>query len=353
MSMPLDLKIEILTRLPSKSLMRFKCVSKLWFSIIRCRYLTNRHFTLASPPRSPRLYVSLVDHQHDCDSMEVCHNPGKSLLVSLSRNNADSFDKDLSMPARQSLTLPAVKSNIFDQEVRHKYVDYFLGHDHVLDQYKVVCTVSIASNEFTRITTEHWVFVLEVGGSWKRIEFNQPHLPTDPGASVCINGVIHYLAGTGSVHHDIVVSFDVRSEEFSMIQTPRDVTEITKSMGFIEYGGKPAILDHSDLVDNGSVELWVLQDGGKWSRKSPVLQPCHMHLVNNISGVLVQGTTRNGEVILEPLSEPFHCCILYYDLQKNDLRKVEIRGIPDQEFTDPSIDLKLMDKSESIMHLEI
>lgn len=45
---------------------------------------------------------------------------------------------------RQNVTLPAVKSNIFGQEEFSKNVLYFFGHDLVLDQYKVVCTVVIS-----------------------------------------------------------------------------------------------------------------------------------------------------------------------------------------------------------------
>ncbi|EOA15108.1 hypothetical protein CARUB_v10028476mg, partial [Capsella rubella] len=219
---PLDLLIEILIRLPAKSLLRFKCVSMLWSSLIRSRYFSNRYdLTVASPLRPPNLYMSLVVHLV-CNSMEVCHNPRETLLLSLSSSSAESFDQDLTIPGmggrnmvvlrglilhnvcrkaciynpttRQSVTLPAVKSNVFAQESYRKTVFYFLGHDPVLDQYKVVCTVVLSSKRFKRITSEHWVFVVEPGGSWKRIEFGQPHLPTRLG--LCINGVVYYMAST-------------------------------------------------------------------------------------------------------------------------------------------------------------
>ncbi|CAH8280588.1 unnamed protein product [Arabidopsis lyrata] len=95
----LDLQIEILTRLPAKSLMRFKCVSKLWSSLILSRYFSNCYLTVASPLRPPpRLYMTLVDHE--CSSTEVCHNPHESALLSLSSSSsqsATSFYQDLTM----------------------------------------------------------------------------------------------------------------------------------------------------------------------------------------------------------------------------------------------------------------
>ncbi|EFH41067.1 predicted protein [Arabidopsis lyrata subsp. lyrata] len=381
---PLDLQIEILIRLPAKSLMRFKCVSKLWFSLIRSRCFSNCYLKVASPPRPPRLYMSLVDHIQ-CNSMEVCYNPRESVLLSLSSSsstNAKSFHQDLAMPGmggrnmmilrglilyivcrkaciynpttrqccnsmevcynpcesvllslssssstdaksfhqdltmpgmgghnmmilrglilyivcrkaciynpttRQCVTLPAVKSNIFAQEDYRKSVLYFLGHDPVLDQYKVVCTVAVSSKRFKRITSEHWVFVLEPGGSWKRIEFDLPHCPARLG--LCINGVIYFLA-SACMSSDILVSFDVMSEEFKWIQGP-PVASAFKPMGFIEYLGKPSVFDHSHLKRKGSVDLWVLEDAGKWSKKSLVLQPCQMHLVDKKLSFTVKGS---------------------------------------------------------------
>nr|VDD32615.1 unnamed protein product [Brassica oleracea] len=154
---PFDLMIEILSRLPAKSLMRFRCVSKLWSCLIRSRYFSNLYLTVASSPWRPRplgLYVSLTSVKHSCDSMELCHNPGKSKLLALTLSSSESsLRRDLTFPGmgghkmmslrglilytvcrkaciynpatRQSLTLPAVKSNIFAHQEPNKHVNYF------------------------------------------------------------------------------------------------------------------------------------------------------------------------------------------------------------------------------------
>ncbi|EFH66810.1 hypothetical protein ARALYDRAFT_889818 [Arabidopsis lyrata subsp. lyrata] len=49
-------------RLPAKSLMRFKCVSKLWLSLILSRYLTNRF--LKPSPRSRYLAYFVDSEKH-------------------------------------------------------------------------------------------------------------------------------------------------------------------------------------------------------------------------------------------------------------------------------------------------
>nr|VDD28460.1 unnamed protein product [Brassica oleracea] len=78
---PFDLIIEILTRLPVTSLMRFKCVSKLWSCLTLSRYFSNLYLMVASSPPI-RLYMSLVEH-YECDSMELCHSPGMSVIINI------------------------------------------------------------------------------------------------------------------------------------------------------------------------------------------------------------------------------------------------------------------------------
>ncbi|VVA97615.1 unnamed protein product [Arabis nemorensis] len=174
----------------------FKCVSKLWFSLIRSRFFSNRYSAVASPPRpTRRVYMSFMEHIY-CESMDLCPKPRNSLLQLFSSSSLSSkFDKDSSLPgmggrinvvfrglllynvcrkaciynptSRQRVILPIVESNIFAQDEFCKNVGYFFGYDPVLDQYKILCTVVISSEKLERITSEHWVFVLEAGGMVK------------------------------------------------------------------------------------------------------------------------------------------------------------------------------------------
>lgn len=102
----------------------------------------------------------------------------------------------------------------------------------------------------------------------------------------------------------------------------------------------------------GKVDLWVLEDGGAWSTKSLVLQPCQMHLLNESIKLLVRGTTQTDEVILAPCKLFSNYYLLYYDLRKNDLRKFNVGLTSDHWFGKPYADYILFDKNESILHLE-
>ncbi|CDY45864.1 BnaC02g22560D [Brassica napus] len=107
-----------------------------------------------------------------------------------------------------------------------------------------------------------------------------------------------------------------------------ELLERFQNVGLLEYGGKPTLFDQTNLKDKGVVALWSVEDAGskKWSCKSLVVQPSQLHLVNTIT-FNVKGTTQNGKVLLIPKDFLFPFHILSYDIQKNDMRKIEIRGM--------------------------
>src|SRR3954466_4024546 len=49
--LPLELIIEILLKLPVKTLLRFRCVCKSWLSLISNNSFATSHFELAATPR--------------------------------------------------------------------------------------------------------------------------------------------------------------------------------------------------------------------------------------------------------------------------------------------------------------
>ncbi|VVB00159.1 unnamed protein product [Arabis nemorensis] len=365
---------EILTRLPAKSLMRFNSVSKLWSSHINSPYFSNRFLTQR---RRPRIYMCLLDPS----------DRHKDVMLSLTLDNTttpSSFVVDHGLtilqrgcyflqslrgfmcytswekpqifnPAtRQLVTLPAAleSSKITPPSgVSAKIVSYYYGYDPVNGHYKVVCSTGVNFKDLQEMRSEHWVFVR---GSWKKVAPTPldycPHLPARGG--VCIDGVIYYLGWTSS-NNCAVVSFHIRSEEFKTIQLPHrdDMSAGLYDVSVIEYCGKVTVIDQTNLRNKGLLDLWVVEDARnkKWLRKTMALQPCQLHLIN---GTIfnVKGTTQNGKLFFIPRRWffPFH--ILYYDLQSNDLQKIEIKGVPEywSNKEKSNINVSLIEMSESL-----
>ncbi|KAG7533580.1 F-box domain [Arabidopsis thaliana x Arabidopsis arenosa] len=373
---PLELVTEILTRLPAKSLMRFKSVSKHWLYLICSRNFTNLCLRVSSSP--PRLYMSLsfFDNSHLkkilLSSSPSCDSDGTTM-------SSFDGDQDLTIPAmrgytsnvfrglmcfingpsaqiyntttRQLVVLPDIEESSIIAEDDHKIKEImcFMGHDPVHDQYKVVCIASRRSDEGGEYSflSEHWVFLLEGDGStrWKKISCGSPpHLPLTQALN--INGRMHYLA---VVRMDFVlVIFDIHSEEISVLQVPKDI--FWPYAGLLEYCGNIALLNYPNLEKEGVIELWVLEDEEKnmWGSKTLVLHPSQMRMVNSIR-LRVQGTTRNGEVILAPRDRILFNIFLY-DLQKNHMRKIEIKGTPNRHLT-KFCEVVGMDDVENLIYL--
>lgn len=84
-SFPLDLTTEILLRLPARSVLRFRCVSKLWSSIttdsyfiksFETRFSTLRPSLLVCFKEGDKLFVSSIpQHNHNSNESYSCSQP--------------------------------------------------------------------------------------------------------------------------------------------------------------------------------------------------------------------------------------------------------------------------------------
>ncbi|KAL0699228.1 hypothetical protein Bca4012_055350 [Brassica carinata] len=375
-AIPSDLVIEILTRLPAKSLMRFKSVSNVWSSLICSQYFTNRYQTVSSP--APRLYMGLsfFDDSHlKCMLISVSPSSDSDITISSFDTHQDLTNRAMrgyithvfrglvcivdeasaqiyNTTTRQLVVLPKIEeSSIIDGDHKLKNIKYHIGHDPVHGRYKVVCTVATTSGKVGESTTymsEQWVLLLggDRSSRWRKIPCQSSHFPLTQGLT--INGRMYYLAWIRELDH-VLVSLDTSSEEISMLQAPED-NFCPIRVTLIECCEKVAILHYFYLEIEGTMKLWVLEDAEKnqWSCKTLVFQSSQVDLSNKIK-LGVVGTTRNGEVIFAPLDTAYFYVILY-DLPKNHMRKVEIKETPNRHLTQFS-ETAGFDDVENLMYL--
>ncbi|XP_019091166.1 PREDICTED: F-box protein At1g52490-like [Camelina sativa] len=205
----LDLIVEILKKLPSKSLVRFRCVSKEWSTIISSR----RDFIEAIVARSllaqqqkPPLFVfhhcvpepfftlSSTFSESIKDAVSIFASPGCTFfeyqyvrgLICCYSTSYQLFTI-YNPTTRQSLRLPVIEDPV--TEFR-RCVCHF-GYDAVMDQYKVMSIV-FDVREFTQ--TFHVFTLGRSQQSWRRIKGidDEKLLPSVDG--VCIHGTIYYGA---------------------------------------------------------------------------------------------------------------------------------------------------------------
>ncbi|VVB17803.1 unnamed protein product [Arabis nemorensis] len=333
------LTVDILSKLPVKSLVRFQCVSKLWLSLntdlIKTRSLTQPRLLVLFHHRpwleSPRLCsstYSLNTNTRFISADKECRNTFtpelafdfvsryvRGLICCLSR--LDEFSTIYNPTTRQSVVLPGIK-----YDTRGYSVDGFFGYDPVEDQYKVLCC-NLGS--FGKRSCQ--VFTL---GSPKKRQGRNINSPENfgrdddyrgPTSSVCINGIIYYIRyGYGNV----ILTFDVRFERFGHIQMP--MSEKILNSTLVNYQGKLGCISY----EYGSVssEMCILEDHiekQEWS-KIGIFIPHHL-LESLDYSTCIADATRNGEIVIMPKTYgPETLYAYFHDPKQNKTRKVELES---------------------------
>ncbi|KAL0733273.1 hypothetical protein Bca4012_009483 [Brassica carinata] len=217
---------------------------------------------------------------------------------------------------RQFLVLPALLPSSNDSLL-------LLGYDPIGCKHKVIC--------IPRKRTCHGCQVFRLGSdliswSWRRVGANQAHFPSVYTHGRCVEGVIYYLAFSSVRFRMVVMSFDVRSEKFDMIELPRN---LIGRLLLINYKVRLACFDKN--IERG---FWILEDAQKhkWSSQR-FLSPCGgCDLMMSVgTGLNLKGFTHAGEFIYAPdkFSQSFY--ILLCDPVRNSCRRFEFKGSADDE----------------------
>ncbi|CAL9218451.1 unnamed protein product [Arabidopsis halleri] len=323
-SIPLDVTSKILSKLPAKSVLRSRCVSKQWLSISTDPYFINMFPKQSSSSlllffkTKGKLFVFSV-HQNPNEPQHVdsyqmkypkycCFSYTESVhgLICF-RRAAKPIIWNPTM--RKFSTLPKPKS-------KWKGITVFLGYDQIEGKHKVVCMPRGKASDECRVIT-----LGTAKKSWRTIKINHKHLPISDNGP-CINGVLYYKAKLDQSNVDIIMSFDVRSEKFDMIEMPW----VNHYWGkLIPYAGKLACVKNT--MNNKDITLWVLEDA-KWLCKHFTASSYDKPL-KSLCGI--NGITDDGEFIYVPyVLNSFY--ILYYDPEKKSYRKVDFEGVADADF---------------------
>ncbi|KFK43310.1 hypothetical protein AALP_AA1G107800 [Arabis alpina] len=342
---PLDLIPDILLRLPAKSAVRFRCVSKLWLSITtRPEFI--RSFSIQSRRRlmvctktadDKRSFISLPPNLNtpeshvidcyminspssDCDGYHN-HTPFSESVQGLVCYG-DSYKIVVWNPSmRQHVTLP-------QPEPRAHWVRSCLGYDPVEGKYKVLYISG-------KRAKDPLVFTLGPQETWRLTHDCPVHVPKNikERIGVCVNGHVYYEAKIrfGDSVEDLLMSFDVRYEKFNTIKKPADPT-LSRLM--VNYLGKLAWVCYSTT----SLRFWVLEDVERqeWSLRD-FLVPFPMFLqcdpVWDVA-LYMRGVTHDtGEFIYTTtIHEIFY--VLYYDPTRERTRRNKYEASGDEESGD-------------------
>ncbi|GJR30217.1 F-box domain containing protein [Tanacetum coccineum] len=281
---------DVLSKLPSKSLLHFRCVSKLWREYIDDNYFVSVHdkqviedltaiiFYVA---RNLELAKTLCFHTIESDTttnhvlkaknkVGVLEFVGKKLLNETSRivgscNGLvliDTYDGIL-MPTyivihprnKQCYVLPLPQLPLPCIQESCGF-----GFDSSTNTFKMVCVYLNTNYPYDHCTMVH-VFGTN---SWHEI----PQVPSYRiyGKAIFAHGCLHWLASYNDEDGaKQVIWFDVKNEEFGLIKAPKTISKLSKRIFNHCVGDHLVNLDGQvGYFGNKTTEVWVLDDKKEW-----------------------------------------------------------------------------------------
>ncbi|ESQ55112.1 hypothetical protein EUTSA_v10026850mg, partial [Eutrema salsugineum] len=355
---PGDILIDIFSRVPGKSVARFRCVSKFWASLLRRPDFTELFLTksLARPrlffnvrvngkslfysspqPQNPDENSCLVATRYNTPYPEYfpydmfCNSSicGLVLLCGWSRMNV----WVICNPATgEFLTLPKVKI----QNKHEKLSQMYLGYDPIGKQFKVLCMTSSGGDDERPNT--HQVLTSKSGKRfWRRIE-QRFRLYDRMDGEVCINGVLYF--GGARFGQPSVVCFDVRSEKFSFINTNEEMGEELGIFAWTLFNYKGKVGIHDWNGNDHHLVCWVLEDAvnHKWSK--------HKHVLPDVvnENMMFVGMTSTGDIMWS-LYNVVPSNLYIYSMERKTITSLNIQG---EEFKDDYIGQIFVDYVENM-----
>ncbi|XP_026384191.1 putative F-box protein At1g32420 [Papaver somniferum] len=291
-SIGVDLVCDILSRLPVKTLLRFKCVSKQWLSLIQHdSYFIDLHHA-RSKSRPCFLFAMAVPQ--DSDIWNYYHTNETSVVPRIfNRTTVVGFDpsffvrylkpvngllcviefigiKIYNITTRKSTPLIVTTDHLLRRPV------YQFGFDPATKEHKVICIWTSYGEQHKQGSACLGCQVLTVGenSTWRMIDEGVPdnyHIKED--ASVYANGSIYWITAEfmNSLNSEekVIVAFHVGHEKFRKIIVPQfatlDYDLHNPAIKLLEVNDRLALLYR--LHGGSTVKLWILDGTGDEGKK--------------------------------------------------------------------------------------
>lgn len=313
-NLPQDVMSNILSRIPIKFLLQFKCVSKSWFSLISSEEFIKLHFSLAiSDPNTNHFRIltmspfksldyespsSLEDHVDDDKAIVDLWYP--SMDEELESNNVEIIGScnglicfllcgtnkiSLWNPStRVSRGLPSLSCNFHNCPIFNGF-----GYDSINDTYKVV-----------RGTSDEIVEIFSTSGErWRIIHGLKDISSFEEDKGVFFNGNLHWLgysAINGTKEKKPIVTLDLGQETFGVMAQP--MLEDDENDNFQNVGVLQGCLSLLNKGNGLYCEIWLMKEYGVISSwiKLLVLDINDFEHIGYVDPICF---TKNGELIVD------------------------------------------------------
>ncbi|XP_058731074.1 F-box/kelch-repeat protein At3g06240-like [Vicia villosa] len=309
---PEEMITEILLSLPVKSLIRFKCVSKPWFSLISDPNFAESHFQLTAHTRKIEFISTELQKTTSIDFEEqlvlrnasvkqfnFLHPQPDSLIQIISSCRGFIFFKYSSSfcifnPCTQVHKQIPLAPGEFETnlELRDLYYLYGFGYDRLRDDYLVVSLSCIlAEEDFSRL--EYFSFK---DNKWKEIEdtyFLYTKDKIEPRVGSLYNDAIHWIAIHSDSLTEVIIAFDLTERKLFEMPYPNglghksDYCELWVFGEFLSLWAKDC--------ENNTIEIWVMKEYNMhWSWIKAIVLRMNIRFFNEFFPLC---STKNGDII--------------------------------------------------------
>ncbi|XP_073030499.1 F-box/kelch-repeat protein At3g06240-like [Primulina eburnea] len=347
--LPEDVLIEILIRLPVKSIVKLRCVSRTWRDLIRSPIFINRYQN-RERKQSVLLVKRYTKRQTEDEAILSFHNPDfPELLVSpylsipvlndldfptrICSNFRGYFHVPIYGPCNGLVCIPVDNIIFLCNPALREFkplpppsipcpkgyeiwaFEFGFGFDPNTGAYKVIQISRIGADNYedfylNRDHYERLDLYDSASNSWKHIDEKLPKITCMTSFQTFFGGAFHWYASKDINDYPYILCFDIRTEAFQLLDFPDDfpkaeglssltvLNENLAMIGFPRWRGEP---EPSQII-----EIWVMKQYGvkeSWTKQfviGPYMVFCPLLLLND-EWLLVESD--NGQLGLCALHE--------------------------------------------------
>ncbi|KAK9072079.1 hypothetical protein SSX86_008511 [Deinandra increscens subsp. villosa] len=293
---PTEIINEIISRLPVKSILRFRSVSKPWLSRISDPSLIKLQLTHATASHRAALFLSAYDKRtRKRFFLSAAPDGGPATLL---MTIDDSRDTDITTEHLNGFVCLACEKSLYDYNDNiHAFVvnpstrqmftipdptdcsgyghlGYFFGFDESRNEHKILLIRYVLRSS----KVEFMIYSLS-NHSWRKIDVERPvgfswgRLSCHLDGGVCVNSVVHIMLL--DLSYDIL-ALDLKTEKLSIISIPQDVlsrepsrTSCCRSceiflkdnkLYIMKINGCLGVVCHDRVAESSEIDIWILQD---------------------------------------------------------------------------------------------
>ncbi|XP_058006578.1 F-box/kelch-repeat protein At3g23880-like [Hevea brasiliensis] len=371
-----ELLEEILSRLPVKSILICRCVSKTWYSLITNPSFIAHHLKKTAARNSGILFFSystrgLVwpfkenvryllypDESFPANPIEELDYPFKDLkrfvdivgscngVFCLSYGVYGKYTNGAALwnpSVRKIVNIPCPNITF----TSHGFYKHLLGFgfDSATDDYKLVRIVYLPDSnfKFDKIPPLVEIYSLRSRG-WRKVDNNDlKYVIADFSTSAFLNGTCHWVAtkppnGPGAC--DAIVSFSLGEEVFGEMEVPDC---LVKQYYFIDVAvsdGSLLLVAITKLTEEGCFSVWKMKEygvPGSWT---------NLFNISHLAGIRrLVAFRQSGEVLLANIAGG----LVFYDPKTEEISATEILGNARSFYLDTLVEsLVLLDEANGV-----